>query len=155
MIYHRARLDVADLLSTSRTAHLAAAEARGVRLAMTVHGDPVIHGDADRLRQVIGNLITNALRATPAGGTVTLRTQAQPDAVYVAVADTGHGITEDDLPHVFDRFWRADNARSRSTGGSGLGLAIAREIVAAHQGSITVTSTAGKGTVFTMRFPLA
>jgi len=154
MIYHRARLDVADLLSTSRTAHLAAAEARGVRLAMTVHGDPVIHGDADRLRQVIGNLITNALRATPAGGTVTLRTQAQPDAVYVAVADTGHGITEDDLPHVFDRFWRADNARSRSTGGSGLGLAIAREIVAAHQGSITVTSTAGKGTVFTMRFPL-
>ncbi len=155
MIYHRARLDVADLLSTSRTAHLAAAEARGVRLAMTVHGDPVIHGDADRLRQVIGNLVTNALRATPAGGTVTLRTQAQPDAVYVAVADTGHGIAEDDLPHVFDRFWRADNARSRSTGGSGLGLAIAREIVAAHQGSITVTSTTGKGTVFTMRFPLA
>jgi two-component system, OmpR family, sensor histidine kinase BaeS len=155
MIYHRARLDVADLLSTSRTAHLAAAETRGVRLTMTVHGDPVIDGDADRLRQVIGNLITNALRATSSGGTVTLRTQAQPDAVFVAVADTGHGIATDDLPRVFDRFWRADNARSRSTGGSGLGLAIAREIVAAHQGSITVTSTLGKGAVFTMRFPVA
>jgi len=155
MIYHRARLDVAELLSTSRTAHLAAAEARGVRLITMVHGDPVINGDADRLRQVIGNLITNALRATAPGGTVTLRTQSQPDAVYVAVADTGHGITADDLPHVFDRFWRADNARSRTTGGSGLGLAIAREIVAAHQGSMTVTSTIGKGTVFTMRFPVA
>ena len=122
---------------------------------MYVHGDPVVHGDADRLRQVIGNLVTNALRATPRRRHGHPARAGPPDEVYVAVSDTGHGIAEDDLPHVFDRFWRADNARSRSTGGSGLGLAIAREIVAAHQGTITVTSTTGKGTVFTMRFPLA
>ncbi|MCU1681396.1 MAG: two-component sensor histidine kinase [Amycolatopsis sp.] len=94
-------------------------------------------------------------RAVPVdrGGTVKLRAVTDQDSVVIEVADTGRGIEPDDLKHVFDRFWRADNARSRSTGGRGLGLAIAREIVGAHDGSLTVTSEVGVGTVCTIRLP--
>jgi two-component system, OmpR family, sensor histidine kinase BaeS len=153
MIYHRTRLDVAELLSTCRTAHTAAAQAGGVTLEVYVYQRPVVVGDADRLRQVLGNLVTNALRATPPGGSVRLRATATTE-VTISVADTGHGIAQEDIPHVFDRFWRADHARSRSTGGSGLGLAIAKEIVAAHDGTITVESEVGAGTTFTIHLPL-
>jgi len=153
MLYHRASLDVAELLSMSRTAHTAAAESRGITLEVYVYQRPTVDGDADRLRQVVGNLVTNALRATPRGGTVRLRATGSGDEVTIAVSDTGHGIAKADLPHVFDRFWRADNARSRATGGSGLGLAIAREIVAAHGGTIAVESEVGVGTTFTVRLP--
>lgn len=153
MIYHRARLDVAELLNTCRTAHATAADGRGVGLEVYVYQRPAVDGDPDRLRQVIGNLITNALRATPLGGSVKLRAVTDGDDVVIEVADTGRGIEPDDLAHVFDRFWRADNARSRSTGGSGLGLAIAREIVGAHDGSLTVASEVGVGTVCTIRLP--
>jgi two-component system sensor histidine kinase BaeS len=153
MIYHRTRLDAGELLNTIRTAHSAAAESRGLHLEVYVYQRPVIDGDPERLRQVIGNLLTNAMRATAAGGSIKLRAQIEQDDVVIEVADTGSGIEPEDLEHVFDRFWRADNARSRSTGGSGLGLAIAREIVAAHEGSLTVTSTVDIGTVCTIRLP--
>jgi two-component system sensor histidine kinase BaeS len=93
------------------------------------------------------------MRATQAGGSIKLRAQIEQDDVVIEVADTGSGIEPKDLEHVFDRFWRADNARSRSTGGSGIGLAIAREIVAAHGGSLTVTSAVDVGTVCTIRLP--
>jgi two-component system sensor histidine kinase BaeS len=132
MIYHRTRLDVAEQLNTCRTAHSAAAESRGVHLEVYIYQRPFINGDPDRLRQVIGNLITNAIRATPADGSIKLRAQIEQETVVIEVAETGSGIEPEDLAHVFDRFWRADNARGRSTGGSGLGLAIAREIVAAQ-----------------------
>jgi len=153
MIYHRTRLDVGELLNTVRTAHSAAADSRGVQLEVYVYQRPLVDGDPDRLRQVIGNLITNAIRATPSGGSIKLRAQIEQDDVVIEVADTGIGIAPEDLDHVFDRFWRADNARRRSTGGSGLGLAIAREIVAAHQGSLTVASTVDVGTVCTIQLP--
>jgi heavy metal sensor kinase len=135
-----------------------AAEERGVRLAVS-GGDPVtIAGDADRLRQVINNLIDNSLKFTPPGGhvLVTVRAdEAQGEAV-LRVTDTGSGITAEDLPHVFERFYRGDKSRQREsyTSGNGLGLSICRSIVAAHGGSIEVESSLGKGATFVVRLPM-
>jgi two-component system sensor histidine kinase BaeS len=110
----------------------------------------VVVGDADRLRQVIGNLVSNALRYTPAGGRVTLRAWGEGKQVRIAVSDTGPGIAPKDQTHLFDRFYRADVARDRASGGSGLGLAIARALVEAHGGEIWVESALGEGTTFTI-----
>ena len=116
----------------------------------------VIQGDPDRLKQLLLNLVNNAIAYTPDGGTVTLCLHRRPDNwVRVAVADTGVGIAPEDLPHIFDRFWRQDKARSRKLGGSGLGLSIAKSIVEAHGGRISVESELGKGTTFEVLLPLA
>jgi two-component system sensor histidine kinase BaeS len=113
----------------------------------------LVYADPDRLRQVVGNLIGNALRATSSGGSVSLHAgRSGPDAV-IRVVDTGTGIEPGALPYVFDRFWRGDPARGRRSGGSGLGLAIARQIVTDHGGTITVTSRVGEGTTFTITLP--
>ncbi|MEV5826038.1 ATP-binding protein [Spirillospora sp. NPDC052242] len=158
LVLHRARVDAAELLETVRTAHRAIAETAGVTLRVRASGEdlPPVDADPDRLRQAIGNLVTNAVRATPPGGSVTLRA-GRPDGpgtgVVITVADTGCGIAPDELPRVFDRFWRADAARGRDTGGRGLGLAIAREIVLAHGGSLTADSVLGAGSVFAIRLP--
>ena len=154
LAYHRVTVDLAELLETCRTAHHARAESAGVSLR--VAAEPVaVHADPDRLRQVVGNLVTNALRATAAGGSVRLVASRTDTQAIVQVVDTGSGIAADALPHVFDRFWRADAARGRRTGGSGLGLAIARQIVTDHQGTITVASEVGVGTTFTITLPRA
>jgi two-component system sensor histidine kinase BaeS len=108
-------------------------------------------GDPDRLRQAFGNLIRNALAATPRGGSVMVTTRADDDGIVIEVADTGQGIAPEDLPHIFDRFWRADHSRARASGGAGLGLAIVRQIVADHHGSIAVESAVGVGTTVTLR----
>jgi two-component system sensor histidine kinase BaeS len=154
LAYHRADVDLADLLETCRTAHYAVAEADGVRLSVAAESVRVL-ADPDRLRQVIGNLVTNALRATPSGGSVTLSATRLGDVARLQVADTGTGIDQDALPNVFDRFWRADSARGRRTGGSGLGLAIARQIVTDHNGRIEVDSQVGVGTTFIITLPAA
>ncbi|SCL35422.1 two-component system, OmpR family, sensor histidine kinase BaeS [Micromonospora rhizosphaerae] len=154
LAYHRVTVDLAELLETCRTAHHARAESAGVSLR--VAAEPVaVHADPDRLRQVVGNLVTNALRATAAGGSVRLVASRTETQAIVQVVDTGSGIATDALPHVFDRFWRADAARGRRTGGSGLGLAIARQIVTDHQGTIRVASEVGVGTTFTITLPRA
>ncbi|WP_213455016.1 sensor histidine kinase [Rhizomonospora bruguierae] len=153
LVYHMAPVDAADLLEACRTAHQAVADAAGVRLNLHAADPLPVHVDPDRIRQVIGNLVTNAVRATAPGGEVTLSGQAVPGGAVLRVADTGHGIAPDDLPHLFDRFWRADAARGRRTGGSGLGLAIAKEIVAAHGGTIEAASRVNAGTTFTIRLP--
>jgi two-component system sensor histidine kinase BaeS len=111
--------------------------------------------DERRIRQVIGNLVTNALRHTPQGGEVAVAVIATAGCAEVRVSDTGEGIPAEHLPHVFDRFYRADPSRSRDTGGSGLGLAIARELVTGHGGTIDVASVEGEGTVFSVRLPAA
>lgn len=108
-----------------------------------------------RLRQVAGNLVTNAIRHTPPGGRVTIHVSSTVDEVVLAVADTGTGIAAEDRPHVFDRFWRAEKSRSRQTGGSGLGLAIVRHLVQAHDGTIDVESEVDAGSTFTVRLPKA
>jgi two-component system, OmpR family, sensor histidine kinase BaeS len=154
LAYHRVMVDLAELLETCRTAHHARAESAGVSLHVVA--EPVaVHADPDRLRQVVGNLVTNALRATAAGGSVRLVASRTDTQAIVQVVDTGSGIAADAMPHVFDRFWRADAARGRRTGGSGLGLAIARQIVTDHQGTITVASEIGVGTTFTIALPRA
>ncbi|GGM69148.1 sensor histidine kinase [Dactylosporangium sucinum] len=148
LTYRRVDLDLAELVESARVAHLAVAEASGVRLRTEVAGPLPFHGDQDRLRQVLGNLVTNAVRYTDAGGSVTLRAYAGNGRRILEVEDTGCGISAADLPFVFHRFWRADPARDRATGGSGLGLTIARQIVRDHGGEISVTSAVGVGSTF-------
>ena len=132
------------------------AEAAGVKLACAISGEGLeVTGDADRLGQVLRNLISNALRHTPAGGRVTVSVGRSGERVLLEVADTGTGISPEDLPHVFDRFYRGDKSRSRRGGGAGLGLAIARQLVIAHGGEIAAESTLGAGTTFRVTLPAA
>jgi two-component system sensor histidine kinase BaeS len=145
---------VNDVLAQLLDAHRGAAEAAGVTLAAVPDGDPEATVDPVRLRQLLGNLVANAIRHTPAGGAVTVRSRRAGDRLVVEVADTGGGITAEDLPKVFERFWRADASRSRTTGGSGLGLPIARHLAEAHGGTVTVTSRLGEGSTFTVNLPL-
>jgi signal transduction histidine kinase len=108
------------------------------------------------MRQVIGNLVANALHHTGEGGTVALEALRDgASAVLLRVRDTGSGIAQEDLPYIFDRFYKGDSARAEGHGASGLGLAIARSLVEMHGGSITVHSTLGQGATFTIRLPLA
>lgn len=104
--------------------------------------------------QVLGNLVTNALRHTPEGGSVTLSAHQLVHGVMVTVCDTGFGIAPDDLPRIFDRFYRADPSRQSEAGESGLGLAIARSIVEAHGGRISVSSHLGEGTTMSIFIPV-
>ncbi|MFF0017810.1 sensor histidine kinase [Streptomyces sp. NPDC005374] len=154
LTYHPAEVDLRELLDTCRTAHQTQAETAGVALRLQAPGPVTVTADPDRLRQAVGNLLGNALRATAAGGTVTLTVAPRGELAVVEVRDTGGGIAAEDLPHLFDRFWRADPSRGRATGGSGLGLSIARQIVTDHRGTIEVRSTTGVGTTFTIALPV-
>lgn len=116
--------------------------------------DTTIHIDEDRIEQVLTNLIDNAIRHTPENGTVTVSLLKEGLYAKIQVADTGVGIPQEDLPYVFERFYKADKARTRSKGGTGLGLAITRNIVDAHKGSITVDSVEKQGTTFMFYLPL-
>ena len=117
---------------------------------------PDIYVDPDRLAQVLGNLVNNALRYTPARGEVILSAARHgADQVELRVRDTGAGISPENLSHIFDRFYRGDEARFSETGESGLGLAIAKSIVEAHHGSVSVESVEGKGSTFILRLPMA
>lgn len=154
LTYHRMYVDLTELVEVCRTAHAAVADTAGVILTADVEWPAEVYADPDRLRQAFGNLIRNAVAATPAGGRVTLTTDVNAAGrAAVTVADTGAGIAPDDLPHVFDRLWRADRARAGA--GSGLGLAIARQLITDHGGTIDIASTLGEGTVVTVTLPLA
>ncbi|WP_240809765.1 cell wall metabolism sensor histidine kinase WalK [Actinomadura sp. WMMA1423] len=150
---HPEPVDVADLVEQIATVYRAAAEAAELTLTAEVNGRPHLDADPVRLRQAVGNLLANAVRYTPAGGRVSLRARADGDDVLIEVADTGPGIAPEHLPHVFDRFWRAEKSRSRQTGGSGLGLAIVRQLAEAHGGSAAVRSEPGRGATFVLRLP--
>ncbi|HVO44178.1 MAG TPA: ATP-binding protein, partial [Aggregatilineales bacterium] len=114
---------------------------------------PIIQGDENRLRQVIDNLVNNAIKYSPNGGTIHLRGTFDGDSVTVAVTDQGVGLTADDQEHVFERFFRADDALSRKTQGTGLGLYLAKAVIDAHGGTITVESQPGKGSTFRFTLP--
>jgi two-component system sensor histidine kinase BaeS len=154
---HPEERDAADIAGQAVAAHRARAEAAGLGLTLRVDpsgGGPVpVLADPGRLRQALGNLVSNATTHTPAGGTVTVGVAASPGTVVLTVTDTGPGIAAEHLPHVFDRFYRADPSRSRTTGGSGLGLAITKHLAEAHGGRIDVASAPGEGTTFTLRLP--
>jgi signal transduction histidine kinase len=124
---------------------------------MPVVEEAVVMGDRRRLRQLFLNLVTNALKYTPRGGDVELTLARSEHEVAFSVRDTGIGISAADLPHVFERFWRADRARSRvgERGGFGLGLAIGQWIAQAHGGSLTVQSRLHRGSTFTVTLPIA
>lgn len=144
----RAAVDVAALVEPAARAFTAQANAKGVRIATAVPaGLPQADADRDRVRQVVANLVGNALRHTPAGGTIRLEAAHVEDAIVVAVSDTGEGIAPADLPAIFERTF------SRS--GSGLGLAIARDIVEAHGGTIGASSAPGTGTTVRFTLPIA
>jgi two-component system, OmpR family, sensor histidine kinase BaeS len=158
-------IDVSELLNDVATSFSGQAQAAAVNLLVDTPtpsptqdstGAPSLRlrGDYGRLEQVLGNLLANAIRHTPEAGTVTLQGGLGPHGVRLVVADTGEGIAPEDVPYVFDRFWRADRARTHSEGtGSGLGLAIARQLVQAHGGTIEVQSALGRGTTFTIDLP--
>jgi two-component system sensor histidine kinase ResE len=109
--------------------------------------------DADRIEQVLTNLIDNAIRHTPKGGSVTLSVTSEDKGIMIEVKDSGSGIPEEDLPFVFERFYKADKARTRGSAGTGLGLAIAKNIIDAHRGTISVQSKVGQGTIFSFMLP--
>jgi two-component system OmpR family sensor kinase len=148
--------DLRDLVAdVSETAGMLGEGAR-VRVTTDIPAGPVrLAVDRHRIRELLLNLVTNAIKYTPAEGTVGLSLTDEADAVTLTVTDTGVGIAPGDLPHIFDRFWRADPARSRTgeRAGTGLGLAITKWIAEAHGGTITVQSRPGRGTVFTVRLP--
>ncbi len=157
-------MDVGDLLWDAQVNFSPQASDRGVTLALDLPAElPQVMADWRRVAQVLGNLLTNALRHTPEGGCVTLSATAPPRSggagggtVEVTVADTGAGIPPDDLPYIFERFWRGEKSRSRmrTDGGTGLGLAIARQLVELHGGTIRVETAPGEGSKFRFTLPI-
>jgi signal transduction histidine kinase len=124
-----------------------------VTLILAEFDQAMVSGDPDRLRQLVLNLVDNAIRYTPPGGSVTLELAQSPGWAILRVRDTGQGIPAEELPRIFDRFYRVDSARTRSSGGAGLGLTISQEIARAHGGRIEVSSQAHRGTEFTVYLP--
>src|SRR5437016_418652 len=153
---HREPVDLRGIVEEVRETGELLAEESGVRVEVTTPPDPIVVAvDATRIRQLILNLLTNAVKYTPPGGTVRMHLGSANGRVTLSVADTGIGIAPGDLPHIFDRFWRADSARTR-TGerpGAGLGLAISKWIAEAHGGRIDVVSRPGRGPTFTVTLP--
>jgi signal transduction histidine kinase len=148
-------VDLAELLSETVATATPAAQAKDVEI--TVEIDAVLPPRADRARlaQLLDNLVSNAVKFTPAGGQVSLALRAEADAAVVEVADTGVGIPEDEVPLLFTRFFRSSSARDAGVPGTGLGLTIARTIAEAHGGTIMVESREGEGTRFTVSLPFA
>ncbi len=154
MALDRAPMDPNALLQRVAARFQPTAEQRDIHLEVHVEeGLAPLEADAQRMEQVLGNLLSNALRHTPSGGRVTLRADEAPGGLRITVQDTGEGIAPEDLPHIFERFYRGDPSRHRSEGQSGLGLAIARELVRAHGGEITARSTLGQGAVLEIYLP--
>jgi two-component system, OmpR family, sensor kinase len=153
---YRERVDLSELTQEVYETAVILGEGAGVAVNLPFTTDVTIAGDRTRLRQLFLNLVTNAIKYTPRGGRVDIGLGRHPDNVTFAVRDTGAGIAAADLPHVFERFWRADRARSRTAerGGFGLGLAISQWIAQAHGGTLTVQSRLGKGSLFTLTLPL-
>jgi len=148
----RRPVDVAALADDAVELFAPLAEAQAVTLKWTRPPAPaIVQADRQRLMQVLQNLLTNALRHTPAGGAITVTVAAAAAGVEIAVQDSGDGIAAEHLPHVFDRFYRTDAARDRDAGGAGLGLAIVRALVEAHGGAVRVASAGpGQGSTFTV-----
>jgi len=150
------RVDVRDILEDACTSFSGQAQVTGIDLVMNAEGESgfEIMADVGRLDQILTNLLSNAFRHTPSGGKISIIAEPIKNGVRIFVQDTGEGIPPQDLPFIFDRFWRGDRSRSRVDGThSGLGLAIVKKLVEIHQGTISVASQPGKGTLFTINLP--
>lgn len=150
---------VTDLLADIQTSFSGQAEVKNISLTVGFDGKPadlMVPGDAGRLDQVLSNLVMNAMRHTPEGGEIDLHAARENGSVCLKVRDSGEGIPPEDLPYIFNRFWRGDKSRAHADGvGGGLGLAIAKQLIEAHHGTIEVDSTPEQGTTFTIIFPAA
>jgi two-component system OmpR family sensor kinase/two-component system sensor histidine kinase BaeS len=150
-------VDIPELLTDVSTSFSGQMEAAGVNLSVELPENTQglrIEADPERLDQVVSNLVVNALRYTDPGGSITLSARSAQDAVHLLVKDSGEGIPAEDIPYIFDRFWKGDRSRSRVSGaGSGLGLAISRNLVEAHGGTIGVETEPGNGTTFIVELP--
>jgi signal transduction histidine kinase len=131
------------------------AAARNIVLDRAIGPGVVVIGDRDALKRAVANLLENAVRLAPAGSRIRLATGSEGDRAWIAVADEGPGISPEDQPHVFDRFWRADKGRARADGGTGLGLAIVRQIAESHGGQVRLQSKPGVGSSFVIWLPVA
>ncbi len=151
----RETVDLAALCGRVCESAGAAAEAKRIRLAVDAPEPVFVNGDACALERVCLNLVENAIRYSPAGESVMLSAVVEKGEAVLCVSDTGPGIGPEHLPHLFERFYRVDKARSREHGGAGLGLAIVEALVKAHGGSVVVSSAVGRGTTFTIRLPMA
>ena len=152
----RERVNVAELLDGVREYYEASAAEGSVSLTTAVADEPVI-AELDRtlLQRAVGNLVSNALAHTPAGGAVVLRSNTDSSTIRIAVSDTGVGIPAEALPRVFDRFFRVDSSRSQASGGTGLGLAIVQSIALLHGGNVRISSQPGRGTTVTLHMPVS
>jgi signal transduction histidine kinase len=151
---HLTRFLLADLLNDIHSSF--SSQAASLKISLNVKtADPPreITADYDRLNQVLSNLVSNALRHTPEGGAVFLEAESSSNGARIVIKDTGSGIPQEDLPYIFDRFWRGDRSRTRDGSHSGLGLAIARQLIHAHNGTITAESEIGMGTTFVIELP--
>jgi two-component system OmpR family sensor kinase/two-component system sensor histidine kinase BaeS len=152
---HNAPTDIAQIAAEVIENFSLAAEENGITLQIDIQGTiPLVMVDAVRIRQALTNLVDNAVRFTHAGGHIIIRLENTPDRLKISVTDSGEGIPTDQLTHVFDRFYRVDNSRSRSNGGSGLGLAIVKALLEIQGGTISVQSEGlNRGTTFTLGIP--
>jgi two-component system OmpR family sensor kinase len=148
------RLDLGELAASTASEMKLLAEEKSIGLQIHAETGVQIVGDRVRLQQVIVNLIDNSIKYTPVGGMIEVRVGREGDSAFLEVSDNGLGIPAYALPHVFERFYRADKARSRATGGAGLGLSIVKAICAAHNGEIKVSSREGRGSSFRVELPL-
>jgi two-component system, OmpR family, sensor histidine kinase BaeS len=152
LLVAREPVDLAEVCALRAAAYDGFFEAKGIAFAASREPAPM-RGDPRRLEQVVDNLLSNALRYTDPGGRVELHVRREDGRCLVEVRDTGIGISPEDLPRVFDRFWRSDRSRSRATGGSGIGLAVVRELVRAHNGLVELRSEVGLGTTARVTLP--
>ena len=147
------QVDLAEVVEATVASFQTVTTDHELELTYATPDELMVMGDREQLRQVLVILLDNAVRYTPAGGRIHVQARADGKEAVLTVHDTGIGIPEEALPRVFERFYRADDARNRQSGGVGLGLAIARELVTRHSGRISVTSTEGAGSTFTVRLP--
>jgi signal transduction histidine kinase len=153
LVLDRTETSLRDLISDTLESMQVRAQQRGVQLRGVVDGDPLVLADGAKVQRVLDNLLDNALRHTPSGGIVELVARQEEGAAVVTVRDSGEGVRPDDLPYIFDRFYRRDRARGREGGGTGLGLAISRGFVEAHGGEIWVENAPGYGAAFVFTLP--
>jgi two-component system sensor histidine kinase BaeS len=148
--------DIGELIKQTVAGLQVQATTKGLSVSVDLPDTlPAVNIDSHRISQVLCNLLENALAHTAGGGTISVTARQQERWVEVSVIDTGEGIPAEDLPNIFERFYRVDKSRARATGGSGLGLTIARRLVEAHGGTITAESELGKGSRFSFTVPIA
>lgn len=152
--FNKSAINLAYVLGSAVSKMRVNADKKGVKLFWEIKEDaPLCFADSDKMEQVFQNILSNAIKYTPSGGSITVRLWDEDNYVFTSVKDTGIGIPKEDLPRIFERFYRVDKTRSREFGGTGLGLSIAKEIVKAHEGEIEIKSEVGKGTEVIVKIP--